>query len=525
MKTGIIFLLAIAFSTINTFSQIHPIGEKLTKEQMYEDFDEFVQIIEDINIQAHIREKVTGYDVTEQIRQQRSKIENIHSYWEFVDFLTDCLSCTFSVHASIATDYEGTGWKNIDTQYVSPFAIGYKEHKQQIRIQALKNHRGMSIGKTFYYNGDYYIYGTQKMIKVYSEKKDTIVVSDMKLLSCNNQPIDSIVWGKIGDTNPTTVRWDYRQKKYYVDWLLISSPMRIWVEDYPTKKQYVLPLDSLGIHLSYYSLSDSAIALISHREKSDNTKITYYEDIKLLYIYLNSMADDGGVFVDSIKQIGNGKIIDKIIIDVRDNVGGSDYTWIRILQAIIKNPIPQKGNIVMKDNERMWKHLNSFKEEKEIKETMIQKGTIPFFDNLKIISITDEDTLYPDSNSLGYNGNIYILQNEKVYSAGQAFVAYARQVPQLISVGVPTGNIAGEGFDRPIFQLSHSKYSFHLDATADMTNAKTAEDMFHDRPEIEIYPTIDEIIEMNNYGHFLNKRGDEFLFKHDYLFKKVLEMK
>ncbi len=64
-----------------------------------------------------------------------------------------------------------------------------------------------------------------------------------------------------------------------------------------------------------------------------------------------------------------------------------------------------------------------------------------------------------------------------------------------------------------------------MDTDVDLTDCKTAIDIFHDRPEIEIYPTMDEIIEMNNYGLYLNKRGEHFLFNHDYLFKRVLEMK
>jgi hypothetical protein len=131
----------------------------------------------------------------------------------------------------------------------------------------------------------------------------------------------------------------------------------------------------------------------------------------------------------------------------------------------------------------------------------------------------------PDSNSLQYDRKIYILQNEFVASATGSLLAQAKPFPQFITVGIPTGNLMGVGFSPDAFQLPESKFTFFMEACVDLTDCKTAIDVFHDRPKIEIYPTLDEIIEMNNYGYFLNRRGDEFLFKHDYLFKKILEMK
>jgi hypothetical protein len=255
------------------------------------------------------------------------------------------------------------------------------------------------------------------------------------------------------------------------------------------------------------------------KERSDNKTVKYYDSLGLLYIYMGAMNEDS-VFVNSIKEIGKNKSVKRIIIDIRDNMGGSDYAWMHVLQAIIKDTIEEKIVLAMKNTEFAWKYIDIVKGEKKIQETKL-----PFLNNLDVVLLPNKPYyIYPDSNSLAFGGSIYILQNEKVYSAAQSLVTYAKQIPQLISVGVPTGNIAGRGYGRFVFQLDESKFTFLLDGTIDVTNVKTAEDVFHDRPKIEIYPTLEEIIEMNNYGRLLNKRGDEFLFKHDYLFKKVLEM-
>jgi len=496
-----------------SFGQKLDLSLPFTKEQMYKDFDEFVQIIKDINIQGDVREVVTGYNPLTYIQRERPKIENLNSYHEFIGFLEKCLSYTMCAHASAAEKPIGIGLWNLDTSAIAVFASEWQEYEKQ------KAGGAQTIGRTFYYNGDYYIYGTQKMIKRYSEKNDTIVISDMRLISSNGQPMDTLFWKTLSSTYPIRLRWDYRKKKYYTGWLSIAPPQRILVEDFPTKKQYVLPLDSFNIEFSGISLPDSITRKIT-REKSDNKTVKYYDSLGLLYIYMGAMIEDS-VFIDSIKKVGKNKPIKKIIFDVRDNVGGSDYAWQYVLQAIIKDTLEEKIVVAMKNTEFAWKYIDVVKQEKKIQETRL-----PFLKNIDVVVLPSEIYKFPpDSNSLAFGGNIYILQNEKVFSSGQALVTYSKQIPQLISVGVPTGHLAGRGYGKWIFQLKESKFTFYLDATIDVLGVKTADELFHDRPEIEIYPTLQEIIDMNNYGRFLNKRGDEFLFKHDYLFKKVLEMK
>ena len=215
---------------------------------------------------------------------------------------------------------------------------------------------------------------------------------------------------------------------------------------------------------------------------------------------------------------------------MRDNLGGSDYAWQNVLQAIIKNPLPIKGWFGFRNTETMRKIFENYVEEYP---QAVMKHTISFLDNVEFITlinggVTDEgDTVsyIPDTNSLQYDGKIYILQNEFCFSATGTLLATAKLYPQFVTVGVPTGLIMGRGVAPAIFQLSESKFTFLMEACVDLTDCQTAFDVFHDRPQIEIYPTLEEIIDMNNYGTFLNKRGDEFLFKYDYLFKKVLELK
>jgi hypothetical protein len=317
--------------------------------------------------------------------------------------------------------------------------------------------------------------------------------------------------------------------------IFIPRTDKITAEDYATKK--IIDLDMghcarmrFPVSLPEFDLSplldiapdewaEKSKELFPKIEESDNMKIRYYDSLHILYIYMGEMEYDSD-FVDSIKKM-KGKQINKIILDVRDNLGGTDWAWVSVLKAIVKDPIPAKFWISFRNTGAMRRILEDYLKDNQA-DTI--KHIIPYLDNTEFLTVVGKGADIPDSNSLQYEGKIYILQNEFVASATGSLLSNAKRIPQFVTVGVPTGNLMGVGFAPDAFQLPESKFTFIMEACVDLTDCKTAIDVFKDRPKIEIYPTLEEIIDMNNYGFYLNKRGDEFLFKYDYLFKKVLEM-
>ncbi len=504
------------------FGQTIDLTTQLTKEQMYKDFDTFVQIV-DSSTQSLVRKIATGYDAAEKIREKRSQIEKINSYGEFLRFLDRCLPYTMSQHAIMAERYQGYfGAKYIDTQVVKPL---YEAYEYYIRSLSDKNNPRFNLGNGFYYKGDYYIYDKHVFINFHTS--DTTVLTDFRILKHNNKPVN--IWGNNQISGRAHwIRWDHHLRQYYkVIGATIPRSDRILVENYLDKEIIDLDMKDCG-RMICSSLPDSIKALLLPAKESDKMKVTYYDSLHLLYIYMEAMIEDEG-FADLIKRIGKGKQIDKVILDIRDNYGGSDLAWGNVLAAIIKNPLPLNGLISFRNTEAMRKILENYAEQSP---TIIVKQQISFLDSTEFLTLFSGgqnekgDTVYliPDTNSLQYDGKIYVLQNEFVLSSAGTFVAFAGSTSQLISVGIPSGIILGRGIAPGIFQLPESKFTFIMEACVDLTDCKNAFDVFHDRPEIEIYPTLDEIIDMNRYGKFLNQRGDEFLFNHDYLFKKVLEL-
>jgi hypothetical protein len=533
MIKKIILLSFVCFQIIsihNIFGQIPDFNSKLTKKQMYADFDYFVQLI-DSSTQTLVRKQATGYDAAAEIRKKRTEIKKIKSYREFISFLDDCLPYTMCEHARMANEADCNytlGVKFIDTQKVRLLAQAYRKYTDSLSL--LQNGFDQ-LGIGFYHNGIYHVFGRYKFVKFSnSQITDSIVLTNFSVLKRNHAPIDIFKDGEVKRANAASIRWDYNLQHYYVTYgLYIPRTITISGASYPSKTPFEINLANFnGINCSSASFSEEERLSLS-REKSDPMKVTYYDSLHLLYIYMGTMAGEDGRFADSVKKVGMGKKIDKIILDIRGNNGGNDNVWGYLLQAIIKNPIPIYAKLGVRNTTAMRRIFdNTFPLPHDTNRIKVQK--IAYLDNAEYITlisggIYEDDSIcfIPDTNSLQFDGNIYILQDESVFSSASALVACANHVPQLTTVGVPTGLMCGRGMVAALFQLPNSYFSFVMEIFCDMTGAKSAIDVWQDRPEIELYPTLDEIIEMNNYG-CLNKRGDEFLFKHDYLFKKVLEL-
>jgi hypothetical protein len=501
--------------------------EPLSKEQMYQDFDSLIRITEG-STQALVRQISTGYDAAGYLKKQRYRIENLHTLGDFIKFVNRCLPYIMGAHVRSANAFDALyclGKHLIDTSALQ--IIAQKIEEQEIEAANNTMQKGFPLGIGFYCNGEYHVFGRFKFI--HRETLDTTTVSDFRILEHQQKPVD--FFGEIESSAASWNRWDHRRHQFFTKYGINGfCEDHYLVEDYPSKKIYDIKGDEYNLIMGGSSLPREEYAKLKREnkiEKTDNMKITYFDSLKLLYLYLGSMDDDGGAFAEEVKRIGKGKKINKIIIDIRGNRGGSDATWARLLTAIIKKPLKEDAQIVVRNTPVMNRIIDSETRFAQMDTNYFKKKRIPYLNNEEFhvfYSGGGQNIFLPDSNSLQYDGNIYILQDLNSLSASGTFSAYAKLIDQLISVGEPTGTIAGRGLMPAIFQLPNSKYTFAMEITADITLAKNAFDVWQDRPEIEIYPSADDIIERNNYN-VINLRSKEFLLNHDYLFKKVLEMK
>jgi hypothetical protein len=333
----------------------------------------------------------------------------------------------------------------------------------------------------------------------------------MKVLSYNGQDFAEYVATNYKNS------WNYKQKKFYYNSWWMPLPNTGIIKGEQDGKTIEFDMDScLG-----RMLGDGTIVTLNDVPKSERwgeigRTIKYFLKDSILYIYLDKMTHDS-TFYDKIKAVGRDKAINKVVIDVRGNGGGSDLVWHKTLQAIIKDTLPYMAQIAFNDNKTMRKKLIGYK-----KITRFEK--IGWLDNRKYGIISDTTMkIAPDTNSLNYSGTIYILTDRSTYSAASTLVNYAEHLDNLVSVGYSTGQMLGFGIMAPLFQLKYSKFTFRLACTMDITNCTKPIDVYHDFPEIEVYPTFEEEI---LYPHSIyDTKSEEYLYNYDSMFKKVLELK
>jgi len=486
----------------------------LTKKQMYKDFDQLVKIIEDCNVQLPIRKAVTGYDNFAAIKSFRKNIDTVTCNDGFNRILSKALTYVMDDHSVPTYDYYA-GYENLDG-----IDTAYLRDKQEQSFKKIMSTDNQNRLNDMYfpipvscYQGNYYMIGDNQYISK-KDNKDTLKISFMKMLAYNGQEFH-----KYAKENNFATFWDYRKKEFYLSglWLPKSgilkveqndSVFEINLNDYITNWRWCNSIESVKIE---------GVPVDERNYPFNNRKeVKYFEKDSILYIYLQSMMVDDTSFYDKIKEVGKGKIIKKVVIDVRSNSGGSDLVWHNTLKAIIKDSIPFNLRVAYNNTKIMREKL------KEHNSDVITEK-ISWLGNKKYRIITDNDYLVGDSNSLKYDGKIYILYNEGTFSSAHSFVTYADYLDKLVSIGYPTGRLVGFGLMASLFQLEYSKFTFRLACTMDVTNCKKPIDVYHDFPEIEVNPTLEEGILYPS--SFYDTKSKEFLYKYDPMFKKVIELK
>ena len=491
----------------------------LTKKQMYADFNEFIYIIKNANPQLPVRKKVSGYDQLKKIIELRNGIDTIKQYCEFIDLLRKGLNCLFDIHTGMITKNVNLsdGQQFIDTSIIDNINC---EYNKWIKAKYWENRKLLS--NITYIQGDYYSLGT--LILKSNIINDSVTISNNRILKYNNIPISNYIYNNIDKMNAINVRWNFFKENYYC----LEQPNLSYnnILTFEEKDGTVKNVDlSKYINLKIWHVSIDSI------EKCKNKvffppdllrrKIEYFDEDKILYIYSNKMLDSSNFIGGKIIELGTKKEINKVIIDVRNNIGGSDNCWVAILRSIIADTIYLKGKLALKNTPIIKKILKA----RGTEEKSIKTKKIKMLNNEKFIILNGIDTIIPDSNSLHYKGKIYILQNENVYSAGHSLSSVASYSDQLVSVGTTTGLLAGLGLGPWVFQLKNSKFTFCMETAIDITNITKIEDFYHDIPEIVISLPKEEYIKRFDDFYYTDMQSKEYLYNEDYLFEKVLELK
>ena len=530
----IVFVLLSFFISITVFPQKTKVPKppfKVTKAQMYEDYDQFLHIVETYCPQIEVRMK-TGYDMMGVLRARREMIEKIRNYWEFIQFMDGSVDAILDMHARRRVWFEGIthprfapGQSFYDSTGLAAISEGTRIYEKKRHV---KGDRWLWMLGAKYIGGQYYC--TNHFAFINKFDNDSICFQNARVIACDRQPADMYVRNRMFSELPAShILWDLKREKYFTDMLMVDYDNVLKVEEdekneFGYGKVYEFVPNHYGVKMqepANKEIREKYEQYYERFKKWPSQFVTYFPEYKVLYIYTDQMrAWEDYHMADSIKKTGAGKTIEKIIVDVRYNPGGGDEFWYDMLSAIIRNPVCFEYNLALNGNNEVMAYLSA-----EFPTAMVdeyQKDTVNFLDNKVMWVSHGTDTIFPDSNSLGFDGRIYILQGMKTGSAAHSFTSVAWQVPQLVSIGVSTGQMAGFGLNPWGFQLKHSHYTFSFEPALDISGAKSWKETFHCMPEIELEPTLQDV---NNEIFMYLLSPEEYLQKYDYLFKYILQLK
>lgn len=498
----LILIGSIFYLIVNSYAQI----DKISKKQMYRDYNQFVSILEQCNGQLAVRKAVTGVNQLDNIRLSRAEIDTLSTYNSFIRLLNQQLFSLYDIHAYQTLDIypEFDDLKSIDTTNMAPKTLPKTPQKREDMHL---------LGNPLYINHEYYLPYIYTFI---TQDSDTVVFQYSKIVAYNEIPFAKYVSDNLNKFHYSGTFWDYEKKRYGSNYALIPYFGLLTIEE--NGKERTIDLNNVrGTLLSTAKLKDTDIVQVQGFQ-TDN-KAEYFEKDSVLYIYLGQMAGENSLCT-TIKCLRD-KPISKVIIDVRGNIGGSDQYWFNILKAITADTLWYSPMLAFK-NSRMIRKSHKF-EEGDGHLLNMRPMTFSWLPKEKYLVLHYAQPLVPDSNSLKYKGLIYILQNQFVYSSGHSLSSFASTNNQLVSVGLPTGLLAGCGINPKLFQLKNSKFTFRMETAIDVTNAQKPMDVYQDMPEILVEIPTPKQLDYFKYQNY-ERQSEVFLYRYDFLFNYVLKL-
>ncbi|WP_310394654.1 S41 family peptidase [Hymenobacter sp.] len=474
----------------------------LTKAQMRADFDTLAAALIRINPHDFVRRRVNRYSQTDSILALRPAIDTITSTPSFFWLVDKALTFCQDGHTSVvdkrfypfldSTDRARTNAAAPDTAIVQAYARLYAA-----RLAAYKLKLPLK-----------YIAGKYVVLKNFTYRGTTIPAKYV-LTACDKTTIHAYVRRNIG--NLKDLHWDFANQRFYTENFTQSLGRR--------------PIDRLGLTFvgggrsitRAFRLNEGVTLTAPLKYAQPRVPaVRYLARYEALYLRMPVMRD-AAYYLPKIDSLTRGRPLKKVILDVRDNPGGSDPEWQAILRHLIDRPIVLR--------------ITSCANRQNPRPDRLGTPAAPaayqnkFFDTAGAYQLVARapDTLTVDAGSIHFKGPIHVLQNENCFSSAGSLISTCQFSDQLINVGNSTGWFAGFGSMPWVGLLPNSRILYWTEPYLDFTNARQPADLFHNDVKIPVPLSAEEYAAKYSYA------GDwyspEYLLKYDKVFRHVLGLK
>lgn len=163
---------------------------------------------------------------------------------------------------------------------------------------------------------------------------------------------------------------------------------------------------------------------------------------KTLYIKISSFSPSNANNIDSVLRVNDAALrsMPYLILDLRGNGGGADYTYVPLLRYLYTNPVHNIGvDVLATDaNIRGWKNWLDDKDRSEENAKFIQSVITAMEANKgKMVNVNDDQTTTMEQ-VLPYPAKVAILIDKGCASTTEQFLLWARQSKKVILMGDST---------------------------------------------------------------------------------------
>lgn len=481
MKSKI--FLSIFFSLILITSKAQT--KILTKQLVKQDIESLRKILNENSSYVYLN----GYDFNKDFEKYQQNLKDSIKLEDFGSFLTETIGKIGDRHSSVR------GFEVRDSLYL-PFIFAPENNKVIVLKRNAEKKLEISNPKFPYLKSIDGI-STQnflqkilpKEIKAPKNAYFTTAVREIRDIQKNYKTLNKEL--------PKEIKLTFSDASFQNDTILSVSPVgrkqtfRPWDEKF--ESEYALTKDD------EYNNSEIVNKLFHIKDKIAYIQIPAMvgkEEAPLLFEKINS-------FMHSIRNDSKA-----LIIDVRSNGGGTrDLTYefakyfVHPDSIFVVNATKQRGPIPLpKDYIENLHSRNLFSFSELDKQE--QKSVTKFLKTFKPMYELD-DKKYSEyyfgllngkklaNESFYYNKPVYILANEKSFSAASVFVAIFKNIPNVKIVGVTTDGSSGNS-DR--FELPNSEIRLKLSTMVSFQKDGKILDGYGTEPDIKIERDINQIL-------------------------------
>ena len=478
----------------------------LTHEEMFEDFDYLEEIVSNIHPFINLYKLNFGYDISERLRAYKRRIPEVKSTIDFVYLIHHAINACHGKHFDIYPI-------NISLYMSLDLLKNYYSHHVDLNSIRLTHHYLKKINafsKSIKLNIPLIYFGGEYFVKHDFYHQGIRFTRGLRLITCNNIHIHELV-NRIHDER-SMLPWDIENQRYF--WTNFYRSHYFHGDDQIS----MVFLDQSGkIVKASFRLSEN-VKIISPTTRS-KPDVFYLHEWKALFLRMPAMRPkDVSMYIKKIKLFAALNPIKLVIIDIRDNQGGSDWTWRKVLKTIL--PLGGLKYSVTMGLKNTGDALDYLKRHSIGRTWRYWKArTIPYLANEEFLVYTDDIHIKSDWTSINYKGKIYIIV-DNIYSSAGSLADAASKSDRLITVGRSNPFPLGAGIDPFVFTLPNSRLVFRIDPLIDLTDAKSAADVLHTDVEIAVHPTLEEMLEYYNFRGDLN--SEENIYRMDPFVRQII---